>query len=198
LFVDGRLVFKALPQAGNTELCWPLFPWRGHSARLELVDHSSKGWVAVSELSSERMAELEPFDDFEQGIYGPRWSERFDAAPLPAREVALRLGLEFVRGRFSALSLFQEGRRALVSVPFEVRRARLAALLFDCGASTRMELRVEGRCERSETGTKGRSVRPVDWDLTPFLGRTAVLAVLDDDADPEQGIGVDDIVLYDP
>ena len=114
------------------------------------------------------------------------------------RAIAEHLGLACVQGHASALSLYREGRQALVSRPFTIERGTLAGVVFDCGGpKTRVELSVDGAVVRSFTGHNTRALQGLIFDLEEFRGREAVLAAIDDDPRPEVGIGVDALVLYD-
>ena len=57
-----------------------------------------------------------------------------------------------------------------------------------------LNLVVDGKIVRTETGSDSAELRPGSWDVSPFVGKSAHLEVLDTTANPNRGyIMVDDI-----
>ncbi len=206
LYVGGLLALEVGGTAGAERgeplamrrIVLPVHPFRGRVGVLRFVDVDRQGgFLAADRVASRRYVDPEVFDDFESGAYGERW-QRPTAAPTPTRELALKHGLVLALGTHAATRLGLEGAGALVSRPFTVERDRMSFVVYDFGGpATRVELEVDGRVVRRFTGGDRRELVAVRWDLAPWRGRQAVLAVIDGDEDPERGIGVDSIVWFD-
>ncbi len=181
------------------QVAWPVHAFRGKVGVLRFVDADhGRGFVAADRVESRRYESLTLYDDFDSGGYGERWRQRFADAPAASRELARKYGLELALGSHVATSLGWPGTGALVSQPFAIARDRMAFVVCDFGGpETAVELRVDGRAVRRFAGRGRRRLAAVKWDLAPWRGRQAVLAVIDGDEDPERGIGVDAIVFFD-
>lgn len=204
LLVDGQVVlaFAGRDDMGDEmeEVVWPVRSWRGRTAMLRLLDLSGDGYVALDGLASRRFARPLLIDDFETDPrrFGERWASGFGDRPCNSLVLARAYGLAAVLGRATAASLCRQGRGELVSRPLLIDRDRLAMTVLDFGRrKTRVELRCGGEVTHRFEG--GRAQLPVGlvWDVSGLRGRQAVLAVVDDDPRLRQGIGIDDVVLFD-
>ncbi len=63
---------------------------------------------------------------------------------------------------------------------------------------TRVELRVDGRAERRATSiwNEQETLTRVVWDVSSFVGKTAQLALVDEDSGPWGHLTCDHVVLY--
>jgi hypothetical protein len=87
----------------------------------------------------------------------------------------------------------------LLSPPFFVDRSRIS-LRVGGGAqpSTRVELRVAGRAERSAVSIwqQQETLTRVVWDVSPFMGQRVQLALVDQDSGSWGHVTCDHVVLY--
>jgi hypothetical protein len=203
LLVDGQavLAFDGRDGMGEEmeEVVWPVHSWRERTAMLRLFD-AAHGYLALDRLASRRFARPLPLDDFETdpARFGELWAQGFGDRPCHFLVLAPRYGLAAVLGKATAASLCRHGVRELVSRPFTVERDRLAMTVLDYGGRrTRVELRDGGEVTHRFTGGDVRRPVGLVWDVSGLRGRRVVLAAVDDDRRLRQGIGVDDVVLFD-
>ncbi len=210
LVVEGVTVLQTRPpgrrsggqrgmEGSMQTIIWPVYPWQGRSAVLRFVDAAAAPhWLDAGRVRSLRHSRRLLFDGFEADGYSQRWEEVFDGGPSPLRDLALVRGPGFLLSGSAASSLGREGGQTLRSLPFAVSSDFLSMLVLESGAATRITLRVAGRRVRSFRGRREvQSPRALTWNLTPFLGRTAVLSVVDGDPSAQRGVVVDEIVFFD-
>ncbi|HEU5069414.1 MAG TPA: GH116 family glycosyl-hydrolase [Verrucomicrobiae bacterium] len=151
------------------------------------------------------------FDDFEDGTYR-NWhvtgtafgSGPVAAAAMPAYQGDVHAhGKRLVNTHASAPGTNVGERDAatgkLVSRSFALNRNYLTFLIGGGAAAgqTCMNLRVAGQIVLSATGHDDNRLQPVNWDVRPWAGQSAVLEIVDDGTGGWGNIGVDDIVLRD-
>lgn len=128
------------------------------------------------------------WDDFENARFAEHWKvegEAFAGGPLEAQAVKFSQPVSGVQGMRFASSLPKEGQEnlqgTLISKPFIIERERL--LFSMAGGHYRnkacVNLKVDGNVVLSETGFSTNVLRTVDWDLTKWRGKQAVLEILD-------------------
>jgi len=201
LLVNGlpvrTLEISGLKSGTMTPIRWPVYPWRGKVGVLRLVDRSRDGYLALDRVASRRWKHRQVFEDFESGRYEDRWQTTFTGTPDSYLIVARRLGLDFVLGKASALSLGRTGDQRLVSRPFVVDHDRIAFEVFDFGArNMQVRLLVDDHPVGVFRGKRSRRLVDVLWNVARFRGQKAVLEVVDG-SPGEAWIGIDDVVFYD-
>lgn len=206
LVINGRIV---LEQGGRHKItggkfdriAWPVRSWHGHVAQVRFISETNyRNWVAADDFRSHRDPAAETFDDFEEGDgYRDRWASTFTEPPTLLRQFARDRGVEFMFSKRAALSHGISGEQALVSQPFEIRHDAMSFIWFDHGGElTSIELTIDGEVVQSARGTNAKLLRGLTWDLSPYRGQQAILRVVDADEDPEAGIGIDEILLFNP
>jgi hypothetical protein len=151
------------------------------------------------------------FDDFESGSYS-KWSATgtaFGSAPAEIARIPAYQGdvgghgKRVVNTHASAPGNSVEERDSatgtLTSRPFILERNYIHFLIG--GGShkdkTCLNLIVGGTVVRSATGQNDNHMQPSSWDVTPWLGKSAMLQIVDKESGPWGNIGVDDIILSD-
>ena len=158
------------------------------------------GWCVYQKHPTE--VGLRVLFDFERGYAG--WQatgNAFASGPSsmhPANEQPLTGG----EGRFVASSfsptLFDAATGTLTSPAFTLDRSRLA-LRVGGGAhpDTRVELLVDGQVVEQARGAQSESLARTVWDVGAYLGKTAQLRLIDEDAGPWGHILLDQVELFD-
>ncbi|QRY39935.1 glycoside hydrolase family 32 protein [Microbacterium hominis] len=139
--------------------------------------------------------------DFEGTTWGDGWTATGSlagigpsAAELPG-QVGARVADTFA-GSDAATGV-------LTSPPFVVDRDHLHLLIaggqhpLGVEPATSVQLLIDGQPVRTATGDDSATLRPVDWDVRAFAGRTAQLQILDDATGAWGHLMVDHVVLSD-
>ena len=177
---------------------WTVASWRGKVGVLRFVDRSEDGNLAADRVTSSRYTRSEVFADFEDANHD-RWEWTFQTHPVGYEVIADRLGLRFILGRGSALSLLSDTWQTMKSRPFVIDHDQIALLVHDFGGDrTQVELHVGDTVVRRFTGRYSNRLESVIWPVREFRGQEAVLVVFDRDNRPGRGIGLDDVVFFDP
>jgi len=151
------------------------------------------------------------FDDFESTSYG-KWSvtgNAFGSAPVEMDRIPGYQGdvggngKRVVNTHASAPGNSVEERDSatgtLESRPFTLERKYIHCLIGG-GAhqdKTCVNLIIAGEVVLSATGKNDNRMQPWVWDVTRWLGKSAVLQVVDNESGPWGNIGVDDIIFSD-
>lgn len=145
-------------------------------------------------------------DNFERETWGPGWhaeGEAFGTGPLRVGSVPFNLPLQNHQGTRLATSFHAESREnlegRLVSDPFRIERRHM---IFRIGGGahpgrTCLNLLIDGRVVRSETGANANTLQEKSWDLGEWEGREAVLEMVDRQKGGWGFILVDDLRLAD-
>lgn len=129
--------------------------------------------------------------DFEAGLDG--WTTSGDAfTPGVVGASRHKLLTSF------APKLYDEAVGEAISPAFVVDRDRLGFLIGGGKSSTtRVELRVDGKKVLSEVGIESDILTEVTWDMRKFRGKTAQLAVIDQEKKGWGHIAIDEVELFD-
>ena len=184
----------------------PVYPWRGRTLRLRVIDHDPEGSLQLRELRTRVYGKAEMIDDFESWRLGPFWqsSPARQATPAqqtgstmqtPVETLAEHFGTQSIQGRGAASSFGLSGPQELRSRALPIEHDRWVMSIFDGGSSkTGVHLWVDGQRVLSWMGRGSGLVHMLKWDLRPWKGRNGVLVIQDGDPDPNIGIAVDSIL----
>jgi uncharacterized protein (DUF608 family) len=176
------------------------------------------GWVAL-ECSAEpppegRVTPKRPdilFDDFEREAYAS-WTptgDAFGSGPIDRSNVPGYqgdLGLSGQRAVNSHATApgddvgAKDARTGtLTSQPFTIERPYITFLIGGGSHKGRtcLNLLVDGQVALSATGANDNRLKPRSWDVRKWVGRTARLAVVDEERGPWGNVGIDHIVFSD-
>ena len=129
------------------------------------------------------------WDDFESPSFSNHWTvegNAFSAGPMDATAETLRQPRSGYHGSRFATSFRKEGqeilRGKLISKPVRISRRHI---LFTIAGgkfpgATCVNLKVEGKVVLSETGENSNTLRSIDWDVAKWMGKEAVLEVVDE------------------
>ena len=153
------------------------------------------------------------FEDFESGKY-QKWTPEgtaFGKNPAKVGSINRQEPLIGEKGNFLADSFLNDGspnasielsdapQGRLVSKPFEVVRDYIEFLLGGGknDSKTCMNLRVDGKVVRTDTGANREKLYWQSWDVREFMGRTAQLEIVDADSNRRGHVMVDQIEFSD-
>jgi non-lysosomal glucosylceramidase len=129
------------------------------------------------------------WDDFESPTYADHWTVEGDAfagGPANAKAEKFSQPLSGYHGSRMASSFPGEGKEnlqgKLISKPFRISRKHI---LFSIAGgkfpgATSVNLKVDGKVELTETGDNSNTLRPIDWDVAKWMGKEAVLEIVDE------------------
>ena len=158
--------------------------------------------LTITEFGSVVQRPARLIGDFEGTTWGAGWTATGDLAaarPTPAGlvgQVGARLADTFAGGGDAATGV-------ITSPSFTVDRNFLHFLVaggrhpLGEEPATSVQLLVDGRPVRTATGDDSARLRPVQWDVREFAGRTAQVQVLDDATGGWGHLMVDHVVLSD-
>ena len=194
--LDGRTVGAERVRRG-----WPVYPWKGRKARLRVVDHDNQGSIHVGLPAPKTYSSFVLEDGFEADAWSDFWQSPWSPTPQTSKPIGLRHGLGRIQSKSLASTLGLEGELQMSSRPFKVEHQRLLMLAYDVGSSRcGVHLWVDGERRLSWVGTgrKDGKIHMLKWDLTPFMGKEAVLQIRDGDPSPEVAVAVDSIAFANP
>ena len=198
LLVDGMVVSTLDGNDSSEALrrrAMPVYPWRGRTGRLRVIDRDRKGRIHVGPPAARIYSASHVLDDFEDATFSPLWNRTWSDEPTSTATLARRFGVHFAQGRGVASSFGLEGERILQSRPVRVENDRWLMTVYDLGgAETGVHLWVDGRRVRSWGGRASRQMHMLVWDMRRYRGRDVVLQVRDGDPDPERGIAIDSLL----
>ncbi|HQL61147.1 MAG TPA: hypothetical protein PLQ35_02520 [bacterium] len=181
---------------------WPVHPWRGQRAHLEISDRSPESWIAVDSIR-QMIRPPGKYFDFEDGTYHG-WSTEGSAfgngpalGAFPGQQPILRQQGDFLVNSYLDSSDSAQGvlRSATFSIDHEFLRFRIGG--GDIPFRTALNLYVDGQPALSASGQRDEVLRTVVWDLRGVRGREGRIEIVDQDSDTWGHILVDDIALLD-
>jgi hypothetical protein len=142
--------------------------------------------------------------DFEQPLEG--WEstgQAFEKSPTPVRPNWQNAIVGAVGERVANSyhpDLRDAARGTLTSPPFVIDRPRMGLRVGGGGKQTRVELRIDGRVERTAATIFGFSEAMIKyvWDVSQFQGRRAQIVLVDQDAGSWGHLTCDHVVLFSP
>lgn len=140
-------------------------------------------------------------DDFESGSYSPKWKVEGEAfADAPAKGgFKYQQPVSGYSGNFLVNSYFNKDDTTgkLSSVPFKIERPYLDALVGggDRRDAAFLRVMVDGVEVGRLTGVNNERLEPKSIDLRNYLGKTAIIEIVDNAKGGWGHINVDDIVL---
>ena len=158
--------------------------------------------LTITEFGSVAQRPAQIIGDFEGATWGAGWTATgsFAAAAPSSSSLVGQVGAQ-VADTFAGGGDPATG--AITSPPFTVDR-NFVHLLVGGGdhplgvePATSVQLLVDGQPVRSATGDDSARLRPVEWDVREFAGRTAQIQLLDDAGGEWGHLIVDQIVLSD-
>lgn len=199
--VHGWRVVRLLQETdrdGWQFLRWSLDPWLDRQAVWLAADRDPHGVVKIDQIVQWKRA---PgwYQNFERGTYDG-WQtqdEAFGGNPAvgPYGEQRPIHGFE---GNFFVNSYHQGSDRAtgaLISSPFLLSWNRMRFLIGGGNDLDRLYLglQVDGETVLRATGDRSEILREVVWDISPWMGKTAVIEIVDRSSEEWGHILVDDI-----
>ncbi len=181
---------------------WPVHPWRGKQARLEISDRSPESWIVVDAIR-QMIRPPGRYFDFEDGTY-QGWSAEgaaFDNGPVlgafPAQQPIMNQQGDFLVNSYLDSSDSAQGilRSATFTIEHEFLRFRVGG--GDIPFRTSLNLYVDGELALSASGKRDEVLRTVIWDLRGVRGKEGRIEIADQDSDTWGHILVDDIAFLD-
>ncbi|MEM8931224.1 MAG: hypothetical protein AAGE94_08610 [Acidobacteriota bacterium] len=201
LLVDDAVVLSLSGEdsaKSPTRRALPVYPWRGRTGRLRLIDRDEHGALRVSSPTPRHHPNRRTIDDFERSTMAKHWQVSWTDAPQASATLARRFGAHFAQGRGVASSLGLQGEQMMFSHPLRVDADRWLMTVYDLGGpNVGVHLWVDGQRVRSWVGRGTGRMHVLMWDMSPFRGREVVLQVRDGDIDPDRGIAVDSWIAVD-
>lgn len=143
------------------------------------------------------------FQTFEGDGYGD-WQVQGDAfglAPSAGKTESMRKAFTSYSNDSLAISAHggESSKGSLVSPEFTIGERYIALLIAggDYPGKTAAQLMVDGKIVREAIGNRRFACQPAVWDVAEFLGKSAKIRLIDDEAGNWGFIGVDHIVFTD-
>lgn len=142
-------------------------------------------------------------DDFESGSYAPKWTVEGEAfGPAPAKGGYPYQGkVTAYNGSYLVDSYFNRDDTVgkMASAPFKIERKYLTALVGGGEKNDKLYMRVlvDGKEVGRLTGKNDERLEPYAIDLSAYVGKMAVIEIVDNAKGGWAHINVDDIILTD-
>ena len=157
--------------------------------------------LKITEFASVAQRPARVLADFEGTSFGAGWTTSGDLSSLAPVAAALpgQVGARVVDTFGGA----DAATGVITSPAFTIDRDRLHFLIaggrhpLGVEPATSVQLLIDGQPVRTATGSDDAVLRPVEWDLRAYVGRTAQLQILDDATGSWGHLMVDQVVLAD-
>ncbi len=181
---------------------WPVYPWRGQQARLEISDRSPESRIAVDAIR-QMIRPPGRYWDFEDGtcqgwsVEGTAFGNGPVLGAFPAQQPILNQQGDFLVNSYLDSSDSAQGilRSATFTIEHEFLRFRVGG--GDTPFRTALNLYVDGKLALSASGKRDEILRSVVWDLRGVQGKQGCIEIVDQDSDTWGHILIDDIALLD-